>query len=369
MDALATLCINLSRVADIEAVVIGGGFALAGESLRLQIEKSIRKLTWNVLPTDFRVVLSSSPAHVGILGAAISVTCVKPNQSIDPPSQPQTSLLHAEDTSNNSETIRLESKVEQVFLHDSGLSMRYAPVEKVTSIQVENVYELGKLVSLRFLEWALDHPEGVIALPTGRTPEYFIKTMERLKETWREQQTQAELLKYGFPETSLAEFPMLSGLTFVMLDEFFPMSPKHRNSFCNYIELFYTSMMDINPQKVLKFDLVAAGVLTEAEINMFSDIDVDLSLLSRDVDEVQLSAERKVQRGVLLKVEQYCQQFEARVRALGGIGFFLGGTVLIACLIVCVLFLFCLILSHFISLTLLLLLCVDKLLLHLLPLL
>jgi hypothetical protein len=185
----------------------------------------------------------------------------------------------------------------------------------------------GELVSLRFLEWAIAHPDGIIALPTGRTPEYFIKTMEKLKATWTDAHTQAKLIKYGFSEDSLAEFPTLSGLTFVMLDEFFPMSPKHRNSFCNYIELFYISMMNIDPQKVLKFDLIEAGILTETEINLFNDIDVDLSLLSKDIEEVTLlSAERQLQRSILMKVEQYCQQFEARVRALGGIGFFLGGT-------------------------------------------
>lgn len=342
MDAISTLCINLSRVVDIEVVVIGGGFSLAGESLRLQIEKSIRMQTWNVLPTDFRVVLSSSPSHVGVLGAAIA--CIRACQSRGTnSSQPELSsqlqslnnntsiddkspMLKSQFNSDSNLTT-LESKVEQEFLRESGLSMRYAPVEKVDSIEVENVYELGKLVSLRFLEWAIANPNGVIALPTGRTPEYFIKTMEKLKLTWKEDRTQAELIKYGFSEDSLAEFPTLSGLNFVMLDEFFPMSPLHRNSFCHYIELFYTSIMGIDSKKVLKFDLIEASVLTETEINLFNNIDVDLKLLNKDIDEIQLSAERKLQRGILLKVEQYCEQFEARVRALGGIGFFLGGMV------------------------------------------
>ena len=49
--------------------------------------------------------------------------------------------------------------------------------EHIKTIEVTNVYDLGKLVALRFLEWVSAHPDGVIALPTGRTPEYFIKTL------------------------------------------------------------------------------------------------------------------------------------------------------------------------------------------------
>ena len=42
-------------------------------------------------------------------------------------------------------------------------------------ITVDNFPKLGLLTALRFLEWVLENPEGVISLPTGKTPEYFIK--------------------------------------------------------------------------------------------------------------------------------------------------------------------------------------------------
>ena len=42
----------------------------------------------------------------------------------------------------------------------------------------------GKIVSLRFLEWVRANPTGVVALPTGRTPEFFIKTLDRYKTHW-----------------------------------------------------------------------------------------------------------------------------------------------------------------------------------------
>lgn len=106
-----------------------------------------------------------------------------------------------------------------------------------------------------------------------------------------------------------------------MLDEFFPMSSAHRNSFCNYVSTFYLPALNIPADQVLDFDLIRRGVLTDAEMAVFNGHNVDLTLLQREpVDAGE--AERKA---ALVKVQAYCDDFEARVRALGGIGFFLGG--------------------------------------------
>ena len=35
-----------------------------------------------------------------------------------------------------------------------------------------------------FLEWVSENPKGVISLPTGKTPEYFIKFTRYLLENW-----------------------------------------------------------------------------------------------------------------------------------------------------------------------------------------
>lgn len=59
------------------------------------------------------------------------------------------------------------------------------------TIEVLNIYELGKIVSLRFLEWVQANPTGVVALPTGRTPEFFIKTLDRYKSNWTTPEVQA----------------------------------------------------------------------------------------------------------------------------------------------------------------------------------
>ena len=211
------------------------------------------------------------------------------------------------------------SPVENAFIAKSGRSAQYSG-ERVPIVEVQNVYELGQLVAISFLEWCTANPTGVVALPTGRTPEYFIKTLERFKQHWNDPSLVAELTSLGF--TPQAVFPDTSKLTFVMLDEFFPITIDHRNSFCNYIRNFYVGPLGISPEKVLDFDLVGHGICTEADLNIFANINVDLSLLQR---ETYLSASEQQQKSILMKIDAFCKSFEERVRQLGGIGFFLGG--------------------------------------------
>jgi 6-phosphogluconolactonase/glucosamine-6-phosphate isomerase/deaminase len=56
-------------------------------------------------------------------------------------------------------------------------------------------------------------------------------------------------------------------------------------------------------------------------MKVFDKIDVDLSLLTRTPE----NDDERQRQAILLKVQAFCDQFEERVRALGGIGFFLGG--------------------------------------------
>ena len=64
------------------------------------------------------------------------------------------------------------SKVEASFFNTSGIELQKT---KIPYIKVSNYPDLGLITSLRFLEWAFEYPKGVISLPTGKTPEYFIK--------------------------------------------------------------------------------------------------------------------------------------------------------------------------------------------------
>ena len=148
------------------------------------------------------------------------------------------------------------SNVEKCFLLKSGKKSTYDG-EKVATIEVQNIYELGRLVALRFLEWVRDNPKGVVALPTGRTPEYFIKTLDLLKNNWNEPIMQQSLREEGYiVDDKSSLFPDMNSLKFVMLDEFFPMFPTYRNSFCNYVNLFYIEPMGIPKENVLSFDLI-----------------------------------------------------------------------------------------------------------------
>ena len=217
------------------------------------------------------------------------------------------------------------SSVERSFIQKSGKQETYEN-ERVPVIEVQNIYELGKLVALRFLEWIVGNPNGVIALPTGRTPEFFIKTLEHLKNNWTDPSVQSDLVKHGLDfKGSNGSFPNTSGLTFVMLDEFFPMLPTHRNSFCNYIKLFYVSILNISSDNIISFDLVGNKVLTVHELTKFQSINVDLSLLSNPSTSSTCDKDIKERIEILLKVQKFCDDFEAKVRLLGGIGFFLGG--------------------------------------------
>ena len=208
--------------------------------------------------------------------------------------------------------------VENAFLAKSGRKPSYEG-EKIPIIEVQNVYELGQLVAISFLEWVTANPRGVIALPTGRTPEYFIKTLERFRNTWGAPALVSELTALGFKPGPT--FPDTSKVSFAMLDEFFPMDTNHRNSFCNYVRNFYVSPLGIPESNVMDFDLVGRGVITEAELNAFKFVDVDLSLLTREAK----SPEEKERAAILSKVQMYCDDYDAKIRKLGGIGFFLGG--------------------------------------------
>ena len=206
---------------------------------------------------------------------------------------------------------------EQAFMDRSPHSVLKYENEKIPIIEVKNIYELGKIVSQRFIEWVRVNPNGVVALPTGKTPEFFIKTLEKYKKNWNEPSVQEELKQSGITGT----FPSTEGLHFVMLDEFFPMASTHRNSFCRYIRTFYVDLLGIKHENMLTFDVVQEGALSAEDLNVFDGVDVDLTLLHRE----PTNATENIQKDVLLKAAKYCQVYEDKVKALGGIGFFLGG--------------------------------------------
>jgi glucosamine-6-phosphate deaminase len=164
------------------------------------------------------------------------------------------------------------SAVESKYLALSECTVQTA---RVPYIIVDNFPELGRLTALRFLEWVQENPNGVISLPTGKTPEHFIYWTKKLLTDW--------------PSP-----PSLAGLTFVQMDDFYPIDPDQQNSFNWYVNEYYIKGLGLDPAKAL---LINPPLIDPADWD----------------DEAAV------------KVDNWCMAYEDKIRSLGGIGFFLGG--------------------------------------------
>jgi len=216
-------------------------------------------------------------------------------------------------------TYDLTSRVEERALELASRRLQYSPTEKIGVVEVSDFPTLGRLVALRFIEWMQRNPEGVISLPTGKTPEHFIRWTQRLLETWDQPDTQ-ELL--GASGVDPARRPRMDGFVFVQIDEFFPMDPAHENSFAHYIRTFYLKGFGLDPKKALLMDAWHLGAPSGRTLGeLFPDGFVDMALRYRAP---QTDAER-TQAAAITAADQAMLEYEARVREAGGIGFFLGG--------------------------------------------
>jgi glucosamine-6-phosphate deaminase len=184
---------------------------------------------------------------------------------------------------------------------------------------VENFPSLGRLAALRFLEWVQDNPGGVISLPTGKTPEHFIRWVNHVLSTWDEPETRSLLEEVGMDP---GVRPDMRSLHFVQIDEFYPIDPAQHNSFFYYTNKYYIEGFGLDPAKALLIDATQIGLDPgDTLTSVWPDLTVDLSLRVRSP---KSKLEQK-QKDVLERVDQWCQGYEDRIRALGGIGFFLGG--------------------------------------------
>jgi glucosamine-6-phosphate deaminase len=212
-----------------------------------------------------------------------------------------------------------KSKVEAHFLKHSKFKKLRTSSEKVDVIIVENFPALGKLTALRFIEWVLENPGGVISLPTGKTPEHFIKWVEHYLNFWEDKETAGELESFGIVSHTK---PDMCSLHFVQIDEFYPINPKQHNSFIYYIKEFYIERFGLDPDKALLIDCSKIGIPEGESLNsVWPEFKVDLTLRFRQAN----SKLEELQKTVLAKVDQWCQVYEDKIRALGGFGFFLGG--------------------------------------------
>ena len=209
--------------------------------------------------------------------------------------------------------------VEKRALERSPFGILYEPEEKIPTLVVDNFPALGKLAAMRFLEWAQANPGGVVSLPTGKTPEHFISWVRRLLSSWEREETQQVLTDAGVDP---ARRPDIKSLRFVQIDEFYPIDPAQHNSFHHYVNRYYIDGFGLDPGRCLLMDCTRIGPSAGQTLrSLWPDGRVDLGLRVRRPS----GALEEAQRAALARIDQWCQQYEEKVRALGGIGFFLGG--------------------------------------------
>jgi len=208
------------------------------------------------------------------------------------------------------------SPVERKFIALSDIKSKSA---KIPYIVVDNFPKLGLLTALRFLEWVSLNPEGVISLPTGKTPEFFIKWTNYLLRNWNKAEVERIRSDFDFPPSNR---PDLSGLQFVQIDEFYPIPPSQHNSFYNYVLKFYIEGFGLDKSKSLLIncdEIPLAGDLHYAQV--FPDFQIDLSLRYRE----SRSKFEEIQQNSIFLIDNWCCEYENKIREKGGIGFFLGG--------------------------------------------
>jgi len=217
------------------------------------------------------------------------------------------------------------SKVEEYFngIHkDFELSRQY---HKIPVIVVENYVELGQLSALRFLEWVSLNPGGVIALPTGKTPEFFIKWVQFYLANWKKEMDHGILSKIGLDKTMQ---PKMDSLHFFQLDEFFPIKPEHERSFTYFVKNFYIEGFGLDPKKVHLINTYDIPQKYRKDLGNIHNLDevfpdgmIDLSLRIQ-----KPKTERDLLKQKTIKLfDQFCQDYEDEINENGGIGFFLGG--------------------------------------------
>lgn len=208
------------------------------------------------------------------------------------------------------------TSVEKAFFERSG---RKNLSTEMPYIVVKNFPNLGLLTALRFLEWVSENPEGVISLPTGKTPEYFIKWTKYLLENWDKNETKRMRENNGL---TIKSKPSLKDLRFVQIDEFYPINPRQHNSFYDYVTNFYIRDfgLDINKALLINSEMIPLdGGRHFSEV--FPDNRIDLTLRNRE----PVSKLERIQQKSIFSIDNWCTSYEKQIREEGGIGFFLGG--------------------------------------------
>lgn len=213
------------------------------------------------------------------------------------------------------ENTKIFTPVELTFLNDVPRSNKV----NVPYIVVDNFPKLGMLSAFRFLEWVHKNPKGVISLPTGKTPEYFIYWTKYILDHWEEENVVRLREKH---QLLFADKPSLADLHFVQIDEFYPIKSSQANSFYHYVNKYYIEGFGLKKENALLINCdeipLAEGKSFE---EVFPDSKVNLELRYREA----LNPLEKLQKESIFLIDNWCSGYEQKIRQLGGIGFFLGG--------------------------------------------
>ncbi len=208
------------------------------------------------------------------------------------------------------------TNVEQAFFEEAKIK---EITTKVPYITVESFPKLGLLSALSFVEWVNENPKGVVSLPTGKTAQYFIQFTHLILDNWDDKKGKDLREKYNFKSTKK---PDLSQLQFVQMGDFYPISSAQHNSLYNFAKTNYIEGFGMSKENAL---LIKSENIKLAEnksfLEVFPDYQIDLSLRFREAK----TAVEKLQQESIFKIDNWCTNYENKIREKGGIGFFLGG--------------------------------------------
>lgn len=214
---------------------------------------------------------------------------------------------------------KIPSAVERILLERAQAKPFYPPSEKIKTVIVEHFPALGKTAALRFIEWAQKNQGWTISLPTGKTPEHFIKWVTYLLRNWTTKEVRATLEEY---EIDPGVRPDMSSFHFVQIDEFYPINSWQHNSFYHYVNKYYIDGFGLDINKALLINCNEIGLAEGERLDdVWPNHIVDLRLRTNPPKN---SMEAR-QKRLLERVDQFATNYEEKIRELGGIGFFLGG--------------------------------------------
>ena len=208
-----------------------------------------------------------------------------------------------------------DSKVEQAFFEEAGIKVS----TRIPYITVDSFPKLGLLSALSFIEWVSKNPSGVVSLPTGKTAQYFLHSTHLLLDNWGSEKAKSLLEKYGLAGIQKPDF---SGLHLIQMGEFYPINPEQHNSLYNYMVKYYIEGLGFDREKALLINSEEIELPGQKHyLEIFPDYNIDLTLRYREAK----TPTEQLQQEAILKIDNWCTDYEREIRKKGGIGFFLGG--------------------------------------------